>query len=97
MAKFRVYLDKLELCPKNLSSTNSFGEYKSYHPNGQLNIICTYIDDKQNGEYKSHWDNGQLWGNAFYIDDKRNGEYKVYNKNGSLYLICSYVDDKKVE
>ena len=47
MAKFRVYLDKLELCPKNLSLTNSFGEYKAYYSNGQLEIICSYIDDKK--------------------------------------------------
>ena len=48
MAKFRVYLDKLELCPKNLSSTNSFGEYKEYYENGQLHQIIFYIDDKKN-------------------------------------------------
>ena len=50
MAKFRVYQDKLELCPKTLSSTNSFGEYKQYHKNGQLEYICLYIDGKINGE-----------------------------------------------
>ena len=61
MAKFRVYLDKLELCPKNLSSTNSFGEYKSYWSNGQLFEIVSFIDDEENGEYKSYWDNGQLY------------------------------------
>ena len=53
MAEFRVYLDKLELCPKNLSSTNSFGEYKSYHMNGQLQAICSYIDGMKNGEIQS--------------------------------------------
>ena len=46
-AKFRVYLDKLELCPKNLSSTNSFGEYKTYDHNGELSSINSYIDDKK--------------------------------------------------
>ena len=46
-AKFRVYLDKLELCPKNLLKTNSFGEYKEYYSNGQLSYICSYVDDKK--------------------------------------------------
>ncbi len=53
MAKFRVYQDKLELCPKNLLKTNSFGEQKEYHENGQLSYICTYIDGKENGEIQS--------------------------------------------
>jgi antitoxin component YwqK of YwqJK toxin-antitoxin module len=35
---------------KNLSLTNSFGEYKSYYPIGQLYEICNYIDDKKNGK-----------------------------------------------
>ena len=29
---------------KNLSLTNSFGEYKRYYENGQLAEICNYID-----------------------------------------------------
>ncbi len=58
MAKFRVYQDKLELCPKNLLKTNSFGEYKQYHKNGQLEYICLYIDGKINGEYRSYHENG---------------------------------------
>ena len=71
MAKFRVYLDKLELCPKNLSLTNSFGEYKSYHDNGQLEAICSYIDNKKNGEHKRYDENGQLISICSYIDDKK--------------------------
>ena len=47
LAKFRVYLDKLELCPKNLSSTISFGEFKTYHYDRQL-------------EYINYYDNGKL-------------------------------------
>ncbi len=30
---------------KNLSLTNSFGEYKSYHDNGQLIQINYYVDN----------------------------------------------------
>jgi antitoxin component YwqK of YwqJK toxin-antitoxin module len=29
---------------KNLSLTNSFGEYKSYEPNGELWNKCNYIN-----------------------------------------------------
>ena len=34
---------------KNLSSTNSFGEFKSYHYNGQLLNICNYINEEIEG------------------------------------------------
>ncbi len=60
MAKFRVYLDKLELCPKNLSSTNSFGEYKIYYESGQLYEIISFIDDNINGNWKVYHENGEL-------------------------------------
>ena len=66
MAKFWVYLDKLELCPKNLSLTNSFGEYKSYRENGQLWEICSYIDGNENGEYKTYDENGELIEKCYY-------------------------------
>jgi antitoxin component YwqK of YwqJK toxin-antitoxin module len=32
---------------KNLSLTNSFGEYKSYNKNGELCEIGNYINDKK--------------------------------------------------
>jgi antitoxin component YwqK of YwqJK toxin-antitoxin module len=68
------------------------GMYKSYYFNGQLWIICNYIDGKINGEYKSYFDNGQLGIICNYIDGKINGEYKIYNMNGE-FKICNYVDD----
>jgi len=45
---------------KNLFETNFFGEYKLYHENGELNIICTYINGKIEGEFKSYYSNGQF-------------------------------------
>ena len=36
------------------------GEYKKYYENGQLLLICNYIDGKRNGEYKAYYDNGQF-------------------------------------
>jgi len=29
---------------KNLSLTNSFGEFKGFYPNGELFYICNYIN-----------------------------------------------------
>jgi hypothetical protein len=46
---------------KNLSSTNSFGEYKEYILTGQLWVICNYIDDKIESINKEYNSPGQLW------------------------------------
>jgi antitoxin component YwqK of YwqJK toxin-antitoxin module len=44
------------------------GEYKEYHENGQLWVICNYIDGKIEGELKSYHNNGQLEAICNYID-----------------------------
>ncbi len=36
------------------------GEYKSYHENGQLEIICNYKNDKKEGGYKEYYENCKL-------------------------------------
>jgi antitoxin component YwqK of YwqJK toxin-antitoxin module len=49
------------------------GIYKEYYNNGQLNVVCNYIDDKLNGEYKIYLCDGQLYEICNYIDNKANG------------------------
>ena len=88
---------------KNLSLTNSFGEYKSYYElskdsinsSEQLYIICNYIDDKLQGEYKTYCINGELSVIYNYINDKKEGEYKSYYQNGKLKNIYNYINNKK--
>ena len=36
------------------------GIYTEYHENGQLEIICSYIDDERNGKFKEYYGNGIL-------------------------------------
>ena len=36
------------------------GIYKSYFENGNIDIICNYINGKKNGEYKLYYSNGQF-------------------------------------
>ena len=76
-----------------MSSTNSFGEYKTYYENGNLKTKCSLIDDILNGEYKSYDENENpvLFGS--YIDGKRHGEFKTYSR-GELMEICSYIKGK---
>ena len=58
------------------------GEYKSYHENGNLCWICTYINDKEEGISKTYYDTGEISFICYYVDGKENGEYKCYYKNG---------------
>ena len=46
------------------------GEYKSYHPNGQLATIFMYNDDKIDGVLKKYNVNGELIEQSMY----ENGE-----------------------
>ena len=97
MAKFWVYRDKLELCPKNLSSINSFGEFKHYYKNGLSREICTYINGKKNGEYKLYYINGQIWKICTYINGKANGERKEYEEDGILIEQTFWKNGKKLK
>ena len=36
------------------------GEYKEWHPNGQLYLQSTHINDKENGIHTEWYDNGKL-------------------------------------
>jgi antitoxin component YwqK of YwqJK toxin-antitoxin module len=94
----RTYYETEELREEYFQlNGNKEGEYKSYHKNCNLWIICNYVDDKRNGERKSYYDNGNLYEIYNYVNDKYNGEYKRYYENGNIFLICNYVDGKKME
>ena len=99
---------------KNMSSTDSFGqlmeivlyiddkeigEYKSYHRNGQLREIFSYINNcelsstnslcKINGKYKRYYDTGQLSYIWSYINGVKNGESKSFYPDGELEEISN--------
>ncbi len=57
------------------------GEYKEWHPNGNLSVNCFYIDDKKDGQYESWFSNGELKTECTYIDGKLNGICKYWYEN----------------
>jgi len=54
------------------------GEFKLYHPNGQLRIHSYYKDGKLYGEYKQYYSNGPLEYKKYYLNDKDVTD--MYNK-----------------
>jgi antitoxin component YwqK of YwqJK toxin-antitoxin module len=72
------------------------GEYKRWHPNGQLATHCYYVDGKQHGEYKAWYSNGQTWVHCYYVDGKRHGEFKWWYSKGQLGIHCFYQNGEVV-
>jgi antitoxin component YwqK of YwqJK toxin-antitoxin module len=66
------------------------GEYKRWHPNGQLATHCFYVDGKRHGEYKLWYENGQQRVHCFFVDGNRHGECKAWYSNGQLWMHCFY-------
>ena len=60
------------------------GQYKLWHPNGQISDCCFYRNNKLDGEYKKWSANGQIYQHSFYRNDELHGEYKVWHENGQM-------------
>jgi len=73
----RIYYDetKIKLLSKYfIFNGKQEGEYKSYHWNGQLWVICNYKNGAFEGEYRSYHKNGQLHLICNYKNDKYRGK-----------------------
>ncbi len=68
------------------------GIYKRYYSNGNLLIICNYINGKLNGDYKTYYNSGVIETECNYIEHKRTGIYKEYYDNALLYKEYTYGD-----
>lgn len=73
------------------------GEFKQWHPNGQLYEHSFRKNNKLQGEYRVWWENGQLEVHCFYKDGKLEGEYKRWWGNAILDIHRLYRDNQVVE
>lgn len=64
------------------------GEFRWWHPNGQLGEYGFYKDSKLEGEYTAWHPNGNVHVECFYQDGKIRGEYQEWYTNGEL--CCQY-------
>ncbi len=71
------------------------GEYKRYSENNELEIICTYIDNKIEGKCTKYYYNYPIYKEVCnFKNNKMEGEYISYFHNGKIAMICNYKDDK---
>lgn len=70
------------------------GESKAFFPNGKVEHIVNFKNNKKDGSFKKYDENGNLIVEANYIADKLTGEFVAYYPNGKIYLKENYKDDK---
>ena len=71
------------------------GEYKTWHPNGQLWVQRYYKEGRLDGESKSWQPNGQLWFQRYYKGGVIEGEYKEWHPNGQIRIQTQFKEGKE--
>jgi len=70
------------------------GDYKGYHPNGQLKVEENNISWNNDGELSSqrfiYYENGQLRNESQFLNDKYDGNFILYYENGQISLKKRY-------
>lgn len=76
---------------ENLDS-KKHGLYLEYfeYEDGQLCLICNYVDGELHGKHKTYYANAQLKSIGNYVKGERHGEYKWYYDNGQLGHLCTF-------
>ena len=68
----------------------SFGQYRSYYPNGTIKKDCIYRCGSLQGPFATFFDNGARHETAVYLHGVRHGEYKRWFDNSQVEVECSY-------
>jgi len=85
----KVYDDGGNLASEyTLKDGSIVGIRKSYHPNGKVSIISTYVEGKPQGPSKEYDEDGNLYAEYNYANGEISGPYKIYEK-GKLKLMGS--------
>jgi antitoxin component YwqK of YwqJK toxin-antitoxin module len=70
------------------------GKAIKYYPDGKIQEIRFYSNDKLNGEFKTYYRNGKLKERNIYYDDIPNGIYETYDSIFGLNKIGKMKDGK---
>lgn len=66
------------------------GIYESFHPNGERNRLCCYVDDKLSGDLKEWHPNGQIALSCSYEQGELDGIYEAWDTTGVLSISSYY-------
>lgn len=73
-----------------------YGTYKSWYPNGNKLVECTFIDNETHGIYKFYTKEG-LYQTTEFVNGLKNGLLLTYNHDGSLYRKEIYENDNLIK
>jgi len=65
----------------------------SYHPNGIVRSIETYLNNKHHGLFKRWYSNGEQELDGNFVDDYRSGTWIFWNPSGDKSKITTYCDE----
>lgn len=71
------------------------GVYRTFHPNGQVNVETNSVQDNVHGPITYHYDNGQVRTTGQFNKGNRHGEWKSFHKNGKDMSVGSYSNGKE--
>jgi hypothetical protein len=66
------------------------GPYKTYYAEGQLELDCTFKNEKLHGAFRSYYEDGTLHQEKFYTDGKLDGVFRAFDEKGILYFETTY-------
>jgi antitoxin component YwqK of YwqJK toxin-antitoxin module len=78
----------------NYKSEKKDGEWKYFHPNGNLSIKETWKDGKKNGITYKYYPNGNVLEQFEYKDDVKNGIWKQFFSDGVIKADGVYINGK---
>ena len=69
--------------------------YRSFFPNGNVNLQGTKINNKRSGKWTSFHENGQVASEGFYKENTKEGSWTYWNENGKKNAEGNYTFGKK--
>ncbi len=70
---------------KNYKNGKQVGEFKSYFPDGEVEISYAYDEDgNAQGYYSNRYNSGQLYSQGFVKDGQDDGPWRTYYRDGTL-------------
>ncbi len=68
------------------------GEYREWHPTGELACLYQYDKGTFEGEQKEYYDNGQAKARSLFHKGMRDGLFEEWHPNGTRSVEASYVE-----
>lgn len=77
------------------SAGRQHGEWKYWHPNGQLWMQQSWLNGKKHGEWKGWYSNGTLESQSIWKHGKEHGEWKEWGPDGICVSHQNWKNGKK--